>query len=81
METIIVRKMEKNSKQFKSYYVVWKPFFWKKKDNQKKRLNRTMQYGNFFPTSDEKKNRLCLNRTMQYGNPGILPPIQVQIKV
>ena len=37
---------EKN--RFKSYYVVWKPSVRSTKSPPKLRLNRTMQYGNFF---------------------------------
>ena len=43
---VFLHTREFSCSQFKSYYVVWKPFFFKKKDNQKKGLNRTMQYGN-----------------------------------
>ena len=53
---------------FKSYYVVWKPFTGKDVPPSQARLNRTMQYGNCFPSCLFYFYYICLNRTMQYGN-------------
>ena len=52
METKINKNTIENTKEFKSYYVVWKPC----KDNysnfENTSLNRTMQYGNLrVPTN------------------------------
>ena len=54
--------------RFKSYYVVWKPFFEEKKVTKKTSLNRTMQYGNILVVKKLPRFPFCLNRTMQYGN-------------
>ena len=53
---------------FKSYYVVWKPFSSSDKNEKKKGLNRTMQYGNDNIDMHFKLVVKSLNRTMQYGN-------------
>ena len=44
------RKQIYNGERFKSYYVVWKHDYSKAITNTEKRLNRTMQYGNIFPS-------------------------------
>ena len=53
---------------FKSYYVVWKQNIAQANKSFAKRLNRTMQYGNFIFSYVQIYILLCLNRTMQYGN-------------
>ena len=53
---------------FKSYYVVWKHNVKASTVNKLKRLNRTMQYGNYFCWENYIVGFKCLNRTMQYGN-------------
>ena len=44
----LTQENKKKAKQFKSYYVVWKQEIKKKNREYEKRLNRTMQYGNFL---------------------------------
>ena len=39
-----------------------------KKIEEENGLNRTMQYGNFWISQEEKEKLFGLNRTMQYGN-------------
>ena len=55
-------------RQFKSYYVVWKLFYYPMNDEGEKCLNRTMQYGNQTAAQKALQNSQSLNRTMQYGN-------------
>ena len=54
--------------QFKSYYVVWKPFADANTTGQVRSLNRTMQYGNACREWTCELECAGLNRTMQYGN-------------
>ena len=54
--------------EFKSYYVVWKPFPSEQTKKSNSGLNRTMQYGNFPQKQTIDDDRSSLNRTMQYGN-------------
>ena len=42
METNVGENEESVGYSFKSYYVVWKPFFIKKSNQKKESLNRTM---------------------------------------
>ena len=46
METNLRLEKKKNTKKFKSYYVVWKPLTLQHSENSDYSLNRTMQYGN-----------------------------------
>ena len=55
-------------RQFKSYYVVWKPVDFKTVQLRKNSLNRTMQYGNYLKEDTTFRISASLNRTMQYGN-------------
>ena len=68
METAIVQKKSDVSAGFKSYYVVWKPVEREEEEEQRKSLNRTMQYGNARIRITTHFPKLRLNRTMQYGN-------------
>ena len=68
METIHgVAEWCENS-QFKSYYVVWKPYEVTQASDGRYRLNRTMQYGNYSASDVLGEDLKRLNRTMQYGN-------------
>ena len=53
---------------FKSYYVVWKHNVKASTVNKLRRLNRTMQYGNYLKRILKTAGTQSLNRTMQYGN-------------
>ena len=68
METTKYTKKSKRKNEFKSYYVVWKQKIINKQNNNGKRLNRTMQYGNRNFDNIDMHFILGLNRTMQYGN-------------
>ena len=62
------RDIIRDKSRFKSYYVVWKPRPSVISFAFVRRLNRTMQYGNFFFQKVHFLRRPGLNRTMQYGN-------------
>ena len=68
METCRPNNSDSSRDRFKSYYVVWKLKFFCIIDAHQRGLNRTMQYGNYFPTNILPRSYFCLNRTMQYGN-------------
>ena len=59
---------EDEEEKFKSYYVVWKLFCVSPTFEYPVRLNRTMQYGNYFRDFQYACRVFRLNRTMQYGN-------------
>ena len=47
METIVFQYCWDDGIEFKSYYVVWKLYYFYRKENIATSLNRTMQYGNY----------------------------------
>ena len=68
METIGCISYFFSKQTFKSYYVVWKLILVGYYHALCSGLNRTMQYGNVFSSSEINKKKKGLNRTMQYGN-------------